>query len=180
MGGAMEGFHAKLASLAAVVGVIIAFLAWRYPHPPGNSNPPPSSVIPISQVPPATPRGGKNGSPHRPPVPAENRSKTLPRSITANQPKLGITQFTLIDGEQKVFLSGQVAVGIQFSQFGEERFSTILLTIDNKTNSYAMLTPTARIYFTLGETRYYLSILNQNSADRNAQLRIDLAQGDMN
>jgi len=84
-------------------------------------------------------------------------------------------EFTLGDGEQKVLLSGQASVGIQFNQIGEEQFLTLRINSSEGSDSHPVLSTGARFPFRQGGSEYFVSVLRFDYAARTAVLRVDRA-----
>ena len=169
-----EGFYTKLAGIAAVLGVIIAFLAWRYPHTQPLVDAAPES----SEYSPPAPPGGAPETSEAPARPPEKVSPPSPRDIPPNRPPQAEapSEFTLRDGEQKVLLSGQASVGVQFSQIGEERFLTLHINVGNEETSHAVLAPGARFPLRIQGAQYYISLLRLDLSGMTARIRIDRTQ----
>src|SRR5688500_1302206 len=144
----------KFQAIVAALALLLAFLAWRYPV--------------FQEVPPEDPQvlpgdtpGGSSGEtkntdpepqdfPGKPPA-GKGSSKAVLPSRPAPAPEVP-AEFTLLDGEQKVLLSGRASVGIQFNQVGEERFLTLRINSDGGPQVHAILGAAARYSFRVGET----------------------------
>jgi hypothetical protein len=85
-------------------------------------------------------------------------------------------EFTLVDGEQKVLLSGRVAVGAQFNQIGEEDFLTLRVNIGDESTPHVVLAPGTHLTLRVQEEQYYLSLVRLDFSSRTARIRIDRAQ----
>lgn len=99
------------------------------------------------------------------PPPDPPRSERTARELPA--------EFTLQDGEQKVLLSGQASVGIQFNQIGEERFLTLRITSSGGSENHPVLGAGGRFRFQHAGSEYYVSILSFDSAAKTAVLQVD-------
>jgi hypothetical protein len=170
-----EGPYAKLAVLVAVLGVIIAFLAWRYPSP--------SPVVSIPpETPERTPLAPVDIDNEETPDDAARKSEEIlrrsPRPTSPSptpSPEVPL-EFTLENGEQKVLLSGQAAVSAQFNQLGEENFLTLHIAAGGESTPYAALVPGKRLTLRIQEKEYYLSLLRLDLSGKTARIRIDRAQ----
>lgn len=163
----------KFSNVVAVLGVIIAFLAWRCPHSPRPSSLQVESETPTNQVVPPVPSSRISSTS------AEISPQVPPQPFTAVQRRSEApVEFDLRDGEQKVLLSGQLSVGVKFNSIEGESFLTLLVTTGAKAMPYAIVTPNARLIIAAEGKKYYLSLLSQDDSSRIAHLRIDLVQGD--
>jgi len=102
------------------------------------------------------------------PSPLPPRSEMTPRELPA--------EFTLSDGDQKVLLSGQASVGIQFNQIGEERFLTLRINSSEGSENHPILGTGGRFPFRQAGSEYYVSVLRFDHAARTAVLRVDKAR----
>lgn len=168
-----EGFYVKLGVLVAILGVIITFLAWQYPH-----TPPVSTTPEGSEHSPSVPPGGVPQTSEAPARPPEKVPPQSPRDILPSRPPQSEApfEFTLRDGEQQVLLSGQASVGVQFNQVGEERFLTLHINAGNEETSHAVLAPGARFPLRIQGAQYYISLLRLDLSGMTARIRIDRAQ----
>jgi hypothetical protein len=186
-----ESIWVILSGLGGLATVLYVLHTWP-PHPPS-----PSLSLNGAQQPPRShaqaneaAKAGKDANDSKDPkdgVGAESagderqpkRSSQVqvlrpPRSARA-APDLP-TEFMLGDGEQKVLLSGQASVGIQFNQIGEERFLTLRINSSGGSANHAILSTGARFPFRQGGSEYYVSVLRFDYTARTALLRVDLAK----
>jgi len=178
-----ESCYTKLGGIAAVLALVLGFLAWRCPYLP----PAPVSVTPESTPedprlrPGDAPAGSSGETKSTNPEPQDSPIKPPPRE-GSTEPVLPLkpapapevpTEFTLSDGEQKVLLSGRASVGIQFNQLGEERFLTLRINSDGAPQVHAILGAAARYSFRVGEAEYQVSLLSADHGEKTASLSID-------
>jgi hypothetical protein len=167
-----EGFYTKLGVILAVLGLISGYLFWRYPlQSRGSAGSLEGALGPTLTSDGNGTTGERLGSgpgpdpprpkPPAPPPPTQQATSELP------------AEFTLSDGEQKVLLSGQVSVGIQFNHIGEEQFLTLRINSSEGSKNQAILGTGGRLRFRNANSEYYVSILRFDNAARTAMLRVD-------
>lgn len=167
-----EGFYTKLGVILAVLGLILGYLYWRYPLQSWGIGAPQGDTAEPLHTSGAT--GTKAEPPEPEPTPSPPESTDRPPHTEEAASELP-AEFTLSDGEQKVLLSGQASVGIQFNQIGEERFLTLRINSAEGSVNHAILGTSARFRFRQGGSDYYVSVLRLDYAARAAVLRVDPA-----
>jgi hypothetical protein len=169
-----EGFYTKLGVLLAVVGLVLGYLYWRHPLP-SSGIAAPLEVTPgpalTSDGDGTTGEGAGDGPGPDPPPPEPPVHPPRTQETATELP----AEFTLSDGEQKVLLSGQASVGVQFNEIGEERFLTLRINSSEGSANHAILGTGARFRFRQAGSEYYASVLRLDYAAKTAVLRVDRA-----
>lgn len=158
------------------LGLLIAFLAWRYPVPrePTAQGWPESGTQvepgrPAMPAPFAVPREDRSVEPRVPNL-DEKRQPTREEPLKPDFP----VEFILADGEQKVLLGGQVGLAIDFNRVGSKEFLTLHISVAGEPAAHhAILSGGGRCEFRAGGKTYVASVLRWDARAQEAALRVD-------
>ena len=163
-----EVFYAKLGLILTVLGLILGYLYWRHPWQPASQE----GAVDTTRTGGDTETVTESPEPEPEPTPPPPKPVDRPPRTEKAASELPV-EFTLSDGEQKVLLSGQASVGIQFNQIGEEKVLTLRINSSEGSENHAIPNTGARFRFREAGLEYYVSVLRFDYAARTAVLRVD-------
>lgn len=171
--------YRRLEMVLVLLGLLIAILAWRYPHLPAGT---------VTE----TRESGEDHLRHGDDLvdlskEAQSVAEGLPSDLSTRRTGLELpsssstplpapefpAEVALRDGEQSVLLTGRASVGIQFNQLGSERFLTLHVNAEDGDRSHTMLGTGTRFPFRVAGVTYQVSLLVADYDERTARLRID-------
>ena len=170
--------NGRLQVILAVLGLFVAILAWRCPYlpqPPATETgqpPPEEETGKDLDEGSAEPQVAPENLP-REPSGGTTRSQPPPPPLTAAPAPEVPAEFTLANGEQRVLLSGQAAVGVEFNQISGERFFTLRVSDQEGSIPHAVLGSVARFPFRVAGAEYQVSVLAADYDEKTVRLRID-------
>ena len=152
-----EGRFTKIAAIAGVIGLVIAFLAWIYPFAPrSDASATATGRTTASSEPPAQPSPGP--TPFKPPVhPQLNPAKP---SRACDAPETA----TLRPGAPARVASGLAVLSVKTAREGSEPYLTLGIVSDRDTLTQAVLGAPARFHFKTSLGAYFVNVAEADLA----------------
>lgn len=169
-GSSQEGRYTKLSALVALIGLLVAYLAWQYPRVPrGESQPVPQETPALAEAtvtlasepgsdaspssspgpPPQTPQEGERPKAQDSAPP--NASKSV-RACEALEPA------TLRADSPATVISGLVTLSITPNQLGSEKFVTLKMSSDRESRAEMVLGAPDRYRLETSRGPYFVDV----------------------